>query len=322
MGGLAVEYRNLGRSGLLVSLVGLGCDNFGHRCDPAQSTAIVEKAIDFGITLFDTADIYGPGGLSEEYLGKALSGRRHDAVIATKFVGPTAPLSGPGLLHMGTSRRHIMNAVEASLRRLGTDYIDLYQIHFPFPGVPMEETLRTLDDLVHQGKVRYIGCSNYPAWRLMQALWTSDKLNLARYDVIQPHYSMVHRDEFERELADVCLMFGIGVIPYSPLEGGFLTGKYRQDKSPDSARQGGASRYFTDKNWALLEIMDAISKEKNCTVSQVALAWQLANPIITSPIIGPRDTNQLNDNLGSVEITLSDGEIESLNKASDWKKDK
>jgi len=164
---------------LMVSVVGLGCDNFGHRCDPDQSAAIVHRALDLGITFFDTADIYGPGGLSEEYLGRALADRRRDAIIATKFVGPKGALSGPGLLHMGTSRRHIRNAVEASLRRLGTDYIDLYQIHFPFPGVPMEETLRALDDLVHQGKVRYIGCSNFAGWQIVNANWIARTQNLS-----------------------------------------------------------------------------------------------------------------------------------------------
>ena len=223
-----MEYRNLGRSGLPVSVVGLGCDNFGHRCDAAQSAAIVHRAMDLGVTLFDTADIYGPGGVSEEYLGQALKGRRQDAVVATKFVGPTG--SYTGLLHMGTSRRHIMNAVEASLRRLGTDYIDLYQPHFPFPGVPIEETMRALDDLVHQGKVRYLGCSNFTAWQIVDANWTARSEHLTRFISAQNAYNLLDR-QAERELVPACVEHGVGILPYFPLASGFLSGKFRRGQT-------------------------------------------------------------------------------------------
>jgi aryl-alcohol dehydrogenase-like predicted oxidoreductase len=226
-----VDYRNLGHSGLPVSVVGLGCDNFGPRCDPNQSAAIVHRALDLGITFFDTADIYGPGGLSEEYLGKALKSRRQDAIIATKFVGPM----GPGLLWMGTSRRYIMYAIEGSLRRLSTDYIDLYQIHFPFPGVPMEETLRALEDLVRQGKVRYIGCSNFAAWQIVQANWIARTEHLSRFISAQNAYNLLDR-QVERELVPACIAHGVGILPYFSLASGFLTGKYRpEDRHVDGA---------------------------------------------------------------------------------------
>jgi aryl-alcohol dehydrogenase-like predicted oxidoreductase len=203
---------------------------------------------------------------------------------------------------------------------MGTDYIDLYQAHSVDDSTPIDETLTAFDDLIRQGKVRTIGCSNYPAWRLMRALWTSDKLGLARYDSLQPHYNLVHRAEYERELAGVCATYGLGVIPYSPLAGGFLTGKYRKGDSPDSARLGGVRRYFNDRNWSLLEKMEKLGREKgNFSISQVALGWLLTNPYITSPIIGPRNLEQLEDNLGAVGLRLTQEEVEMLNTASAWR---
>ncbi len=215
---------------------------------------------------------------------------------------------------------HILNAVEASLRRLGTDYIDLYQTHFYDVNTPIEETLSVMTDLVRQGKVRYIGCSNYPAWRLMQALWASDHTNLARYDSLQPHYNLVKRAEFERELADVCRIYRLGVIPYSPLAAGFLTGKYRKDAAlPESDRRGRAQAYFNDKNWSLLDQMQQIGQQKEgCSISQIALAWLLTDPLITSPIIGPRSLEQLRDNLGAAGLRLTAEEKKSLDEASQW----
>jgi aryl-alcohol dehydrogenase-like predicted oxidoreductase len=225
---------------------------------------------------------------------------------------------GDGPNDQGLSRKHIFDAVEASLRRLQTDTIDLYQTHAFDETTPIEETLSALTDLVRQGKVRYIGCSNYPAWRLMQALWTSDQQHLARFDSLQPHYSLVKRQEFEQELAAVCRTYGIGVIPYSPLAGGFLTGKYRQGQpEPESARAGGARRYFNEQNFALIEKMEAMGKEKDGrSVSQIALAWLLTDPVITSPIIGPRSLEQLEDNLGAAGVRLSQEEKQTLDEAS------
>ena len=268
---IAVEYRNLGRSGLLVSVVGLGCDNFGHRCDPKESAAIVHRAMDLGVTFFDTADIYGPGGLSEEYLGKALEGHRQDAVIATKFVGPTGSFTG--LLHMGTSRRHILYAVEASLRRLGTDFIDLYQVHFPYPGVPMEETLRALDDLVHQGKVRYIGCSNFAAWQLVDANWIARTQHLTRFISAQNAYNLLDR-QLEKELIPACIEHGVGILPYFPLASGFLSGKYRPGQTKPQGARLANERPTTEH---LTGVPDAIVRQVNAEL----LRWVTPESIFT-----------------------------------------
>jgi aryl-alcohol dehydrogenase-like predicted oxidoreductase len=212
-----------------------------------------------------------------------------------------------------------MVAVEASLRRMDTDYIDLYQTHWPDDDTPIEETLHAMDDLVRQGKVRYIGASNYKAWELMQALWASDKNNLVRYDSLQPHYNLVERAEFEAELRDVCKTYELGVIPYSPLAGGFLTGKYREDKPlPDSRRAKGLQHAMTEKNFDLIEKMDEIGKAHDATVSQVALAWLLADPIITSPIIGATSLEQLRENLGALEVKLSPEEKQLLDEMTAW----
>ncbi len=228
-----MEYRHLGRTGLKVSALCMGTMQFGWTADEATSYQVLDASFDAGITFIDTANVYSrwvegnPGGVAETIIGKWMRQRkvaRNQVVIATKVRGRM----GDGPNDEGLSRVHIMQAVEDSLRRLQTDYIDLYQTHFFDSNTPIEETLRAMDDLVRQDKVRYIGCSNYPAWRLMEALWASDKLNLARYDCLQPHYSLAGRAEFERELEAVCGTYGLGVIPYSPLEGGFLTGKYRR----------------------------------------------------------------------------------------------
>ncbi len=212
-----------------------------------------------------------------------------------------------------------MKAIEDSLRRLQTDYIDLYQTHWPHYDTPQEETLRALDDLIKAGKVRYIGASNEPAWRLMKAMWISDKYNLNRFISLQPPYSLVKRAEFERELEAVCLDQGIGVIPYSPLQGGFLTGKYRRGVIPDSARAEGLKRFFTEKNFALIDLLDEIGKKHNATVTQVALAWMLQRPAITSPIIGANNVEQLRDILGSLNVQLTPEDVAAIDQASDWR---
>jgi aryl-alcohol dehydrogenase-like predicted oxidoreductase len=320
-----MEYRNLGRTGLKVSELCMGTMQFGWTADESLSLEILSKSFEAGINFFDTADVYSrwapgnPGGVAETIIGKWLKANkipREQVVIATKVRGRM----GEGPNDEGLSRGHILNAVDASLRRLGIDYIDLYQTHYVDENTPIDETLSTLDDLVRQGKVRYIGCSNYPAWRLTEALWTSQTRRLARYDSLQPHYSIVHRAEFERELAEVCRAYGIGVIPYSPLAGGFLTGKYRQDQQPDSARARGVQRYFNEQNWKLLETMESLGKEKgDYTISQIALAWMLSDPLITSPIIGPRSLEQLDDNLGAAGLRLTPEEKSLLDQASNWK---
>jgi len=324
-----MDYRYLGQTDLRVSELCLGTMQFGWTADEATSYDILDAAYEAGINFIDTADIYSrwatgnPGGVAETIIGKWMKKNnipRQQVIIATKVRGKM----GAGPNDEGLSRAHIFQAIEDSLKRLQTDCIDLYQAHWYDEHTPIEETIATLDDLIHQGKVRYIGCSNYPTWRMMQALWVSDRHNLARYDVLQPHYHLAHRAEFERELADVCRIYKLGVIPYSPLAGGFLTGKYRPGlESGKSERTGGAQRYFTDRNWAVLDRIEAMGKEKGgCTPSQIALAWLLSDPLITSPIIGPRSLDQLRDNLGAVGLRLTDEEKKGLDEASDWRENK
>jgi len=320
-----MEYRPLGRTGLKVSSLCLGTMQFGWTADEALSQRILSAAFEAGVNFIDTADIYtrwvegNPGGVAESIIGswiKSANIPRDQLVIATKVRGRT----GKGPNDEGLTRYHIFNAVEASLRRLGTDYLDLYQTHSPDESVPIDETLSALDDLVRQGKVRYIGCSNYPAWRLTEALWTSKFLHLSRFESSQPHYNLVRRAEFEREHAEVCRHHQIAVIPYSPLANGFLTGKYRRDQTPESARLRSATRYFNDRNWALLDLMERIGRETGGqTISQIALAWLLSNPLVTSPIIGPRSLEQLADNLGAVGVQLGEDHKRLLDEASQWK---
>jgi aryl-alcohol dehydrogenase-like predicted oxidoreductase len=300
---------------------------FGWSVNEADTHLILSATLDSGINFIDTADVYSKwvkgnhGGVAETYIGNWMKKNkivREKVVLATKVRG----VMGKEPNDEGLSRIHIMQAVEASLRRMQTDYIDLYQSHWTDDDTPIEETLRAFDDLVKQGKVRYVGASNYAAWELMQALWTSDKYNLVRYDSLQPHYNLIHRDEFERELRAVCQTYGIGVIPYSPLAGGFLTGKYRKNEPlPESKRAEGRKRSMTDENFALIDEMEVIALRHQATIAQVALAWMLADPVITSPIIGATTIEQLNDNLGALNVKLSEEELVSLNKRTIWKED-
>jgi aryl-alcohol dehydrogenase-like predicted oxidoreductase len=320
-----LNFRNLGSTGMRVSELCLGTMQFGWTSDEDLSYQILSEAYAAGINFIDTADIYSrwaennPGGVAETIIGrwiKKSNTPRDQLVIATKVRGRM----GEGPNDEGLSRSHILLAVEASLRRLNTDYIDLYQTHWYDENTPIEETLSALTDLVHQGKVRYIGCSNYPAWRLAEAVLTSNSQHVSRYETLQPHYNLVNREEFERDLADVCRSYGLGVLPYSPLGGGFLTGKYRKGEVPDSKRAGSVKKYFTDRNWALLESMEKIGAERgNHSISQIALAWLLSNPLVTSPIIGPRTLEQLHDNLGAVGLRLLPEEKKILDASSDWK---
>ena len=302
----------------------MGTMQFGWSVNESDTHKILSATLDAGINFIDTADVYSkwvvgnPGGVSETFIGNWMKQNkipRDQIVLATKVRGEM----GKGPNDQGLSRVHIVNAVEASLRRLQTDYIDLYQSHWTDDDTPVEETLRAFDDLLKQGKVRYAGASNYAAWELIQALWTSDKNNLVRYDSIQPHYNLLHRDEFERELRAVCVSYGIAVIPYSPLAGGFLTGKYRKNAPlPESKRAEGRKREMTDKNFVLIDEMEVIALRHEATISQIALAWMLADPIITSPIIGTTSIEQLEENLGSLKVKLGEDEISSLNKLTAW----
>lgn len=320
-----MEYRNLGKTGLKVSALCMGTMQFGWSVSEADTLRILSRTFEAGINFIDTADVYSKwveensGGVAEEYIGrwrKQAKIPRDRLVIATKVRGQM----GEGSNAEGLSRAHIMQAVEDSLRRLQTDYIDLYQAHWSDESTPIEETLHTLDDLVRQGKVRYVGASNYKAWELMRALWTSDKYDLVRYDSLQPHYNLIKREEFERELRAVCETYGLGVIPYSPLEGGFLTGKYRRDTPlPDSRRADGRQKYMTERNFAVLDKLDEIAASHQSTVAQVALAWLLSNPAITSPIIGATSQEQLEENLDALNVKLTDEERQALDKLTAWK---
>jgi len=323
-----MEYRNLGHTGLIVSELCLGTMQFGWTADEDLSHKILSAAYDAGINFIDTADVYSrwvdgnPGGVAEAIIGKWTKQAkipRDQLVLATKVRGKIG--SGPN--DEGLSRKHIMQAVEASLRRLGVDYIDLYQAHSFDEKTPIEETLRALSDLVDQGKVRYIGCSNYPAWRLTEAIWTSKQHNIAIFDSLQPHYNLVHRDEFERELAEVCRAYSLGVIPYSPLAAGFLTNKYSRNQSePESVRLKGVKRrYFNENSWSIHASVEKLAQQMGKTVSQVALAWLLTDPLVTSPIIGPRNLEQLTDNLGSAGLRLTQEKKKELDNASAWQEE-
>jgi aryl-alcohol dehydrogenase-like predicted oxidoreductase len=317
-----MDYKLLGQTGLKVARLCLGTMQFGWTADEATSFQVLDAYAGAGGNFIDTADIYSvwakgnPGGVSEEIIGLWMKARsnRYLMVVATKFNGRM--WEGPN--GDGLSRGHMMKAVEDSLRRLQSDYIDLYQTHWPHE-TPQEETLRALDDLVKAGKVRYLGCSNESAWRLCKALWISDRHNLNSFASLQPHYSLVHRAEFERELEALCLDQGIGVIPYSPLEGGFLTGKYRPGQTPGSARAGGLARYFTEKNYALIDLLEQRGKALGASVAQMALAWLLQRKAMTAPIVGANNPEQLNELLGSLEVKLTPEDVGAIDQTSDWK---
>lgn len=321
-----MDYRRLGRTGLRVSLLCLGTMTFGWTSDEKNAYQVFDAAFEAGINFIDTADVYSrwapgnPGGVAETYIGNWLKSKpREQIVLATKVRGRM--WDGPN--GEGLSRVHIMKAVDDSLRRLQTDYIDLYQCHAPDESTPLEETLRALDDLVHAGKVRYLGLSNYPAWQIERALRLSERYNLESVVCIQPHYNLVWRAEFEREKQALCEQEGLGVIPYSPLQGGFLTGKYRKGQAmPARARGVGNDRMTRfvndDRNMRLLDEMEAIGRAHNKSIGQVALAWVLANPVVTSPIIGANDVAQLNDILGVVDFHLSVEEKKLLDDLTAW----
>ena len=310
-----MEYRRMGRSGLKVSEICLGTMTFGHGTDRGEAERIVDRAFDAGVNFFDTANGYS-NGQSEIMLGEILKGRRQEAIIATKVFNPM----GPGPNDSGMSRSHIMRAIEDSLSRLQTDYVDIYYIHHVDTQTPLEEMLRAFDDLVHQGKVRYISCSNYEAWRLMEALWISDTKNLARFECYQPQYSLVVRD-IEEELIPVCQLKGLGVVVWSPLAGGFLTGKYQpgQDKVAGSRSEEGwafPERYFAPNADETLTVLLDVAKELGRTPAQVATRWVLEQPAITSAIIGARTLAQADDNLRAGGWQLPQEALTKLNQVS------
>jgi aryl-alcohol dehydrogenase-like predicted oxidoreductase len=320
-----VLMRKLGRTGLKVAALCLGGNTFGWTTDQTGSEAVLDAYGAAGGNFIDTADVYSrwapghSGGESETVLGRWMKarGNRHQVIIATKVMGPM----GPGPNDTGLSRHHIIDAVEASLRRLQTDYIDLYQAHWDDRETPLAETLRAFDDLVRQGKVRYVGASNYHAWRLTRALWESDRHGYARYETIQPKYNLVMRDEYERELEPLCLGEEIGVITYSSLGSGFLSGKYRADRDlPATPRAAGvAKQYMNPRGFAVLSAVDKVAEAVGAPPSQVALAWIVHRPGITAPIVSATGVAQLQELLGALDLRLDAEAIATLDKASAWR---
>jgi aryl-alcohol dehydrogenase-like predicted oxidoreductase len=314
-----VEYRRLGGTGLMVSELCLGCMTFGRELGEEGSKEIVERFLEAGGNFIDTADVYAKGA-SEEITGRAIRGVREDVVLATKVRFPM----GEGSNDVGLSRKHVVAGCEASLRRLGTDYIDLYQVHMWDAVTPLEETLSALTDLVRQGKVRYIGVSNFTGWQLMKAMCVSELKGFERFVSLQPQYSLAERN-IEREVLPVCREEGLGVIPWSPLGGGFLSGKYRRgEEPPEDSRIAGASnemeeawaRRATERNWRTLDVVDEISEETGKSYAQISLNWLLGQERVTAPIIGARRLDQLEDNLGATGWELSAEQVGRLSEAS------
>jgi aryl-alcohol dehydrogenase-like predicted oxidoreductase len=305
-----MNYRQLGTSGLQISEIGLGTNNFGRRLDAAGTAKVMDQALEDGITFIDTANVYG-GGLSETYIGQAIKGKRDQYILATKV----AMKMGDGANQIGASRQHILTEIENSLKRLQTDYVDLYQIHRADPKTPIEETLQTLDQLVSQGKVRYIGCSNYQSWQVCEAIWTSRTKNFVPFSTVQPHYNMLNR-EIEKELVPFCKTYGVGILPYFPLANGFFTGKYKRgETAPEGSRLSENDRgMFTDKNFDILEGLEKFAQEREHTVLDLAFAWLLANPCVSSVIAGATKPEQITANaktsgwqLTAEEMTEIDG---------------
>jgi aryl-alcohol dehydrogenase-like predicted oxidoreductase len=308
-----------------VSALCLGGNTFGWTTDQKASEAVLDAYCEAGGNFIDTADVYSrwapgnKGGESENALGLWLAARKHRAnvLIATKVMGPM----GTGPNDSGLSRTHIMEGVEASLRRLQTDYIDLYQAHWDDKETPLEETLRAFDDLVRQGKVRYLGCSNYQAWRLTRALWESDRHGYARYECLQPKYNLVIRDEYERELEPLCLEQGVGVIPYSSLASGFLSGKYRSgEPMPKTARAAGVEKtYMNARGFRVLGAVEKVAAAANATPAQVSLSWLAHRPGITAPIASATTVAQLKELVGGIELRLDSEATAALDQASAWR---
>jgi aryl-alcohol dehydrogenase-like predicted oxidoreductase len=310
-----MEFRNLGSSGLRVGSIGLGCNNFGGRIDMQAARKVVHRALDLGITLFDTADIYGERGGSETCLGEILGDRRRDIVLATKFA---LPMDDAEMLK-GASRRHIMRAVDDSLRRLKTDWIDLYQQHRPDPLTPIEETLRALDDLVRQGKVRYVGCSNLPAWQVVEAQWTAKLNNLNPFVSCQDEYSLIARKAVEPELAPAMRKYGMGLLPYFPLASGLLTGKYpRSQPLPQDARLTNTQRladlYLTERNRQIADTLADWAAERGHTLLELAFSWLLAQSPVSSVIAGATRPEQVDANVKAGGWTFSAEELAEIDR--------
>jgi aryl-alcohol dehydrogenase-like predicted oxidoreductase len=307
-----MTYRHLGDSGLVVSVVGIGCNNFGGRMDQAATDAVVGQALDSGVTLFDTADVYGGSGKSEEMLGKALRSRRADAVIATKFGGDMQGANGPDWGARG-SRRYVRTAVESSLRRLGTDYIDLYQIHSPDPVTPREETLAALTELVREGKVRYLGSSNYAGWQVIDADWISRTAGLERFVSAQNRYSLLDRTA-EKELVPACEHAGVGILPYFPLESGLLTGKYRRgEAAPEGTRLATRKDALENADFDRVEALQRYADERGVSLLSVAIGGLAAQPAVASVIAGATRPEQVVANVEAGTWVPAADDLAALN---------
>jgi len=313
-----MEYKNFGRTGVKVSRLCLGCMMFGWRSSETDSIKIIDKAIDDGINFLDTANVYGRGS-SEEIVGKALkqNSKRDKIFLDTKV---HHKMDDNNINAFGNSRRHIIAECEASLKRLQTDYLDLYQIHRPQSDIPIDETLRALDDLVKAGKVRYIGTSTFASWQIMESLWVAKELGLNRFVSEQPPYHLLDR-RAERELFPMAENYGLAILPWSPLAGGFLTGKYkRNEERPEDSRlterNEWKDHHFSDAAFDVLDVVIDIAKEKNVTPSQLSLAWTFRNDIVTSTIIGPRTMEQYEDNIKALDIKLTDEDNKRLDRVS------
>jgi aryl-alcohol dehydrogenase-like predicted oxidoreductase len=310
-----MEYRKLGNSSFRVSEIGLGGNTFGWRIDEQASMPVIQYALDHGVNYIDTADYYGQGR-SEEIVGKAIKSRRHEVILASKFGRPI----GEGPNFRGGSRYYIMRAIDASLKRMQTDYIDLYQMHDPDPETPIEETLRALDDLVKAGKVRYIGASNFAAWQLCEALWTSRGSQLHSFITEQSRYHILDR-RIEEELVPLCQAYKVGIIPWAPLAGGFLTGKYhRGEKAPADWRLSTPiliyGNLLTEESYRKLAKLEAFATGRGHTVGELAIAWLLAKPWVSTIIAGARSVEQVKSNLGAVGRKLTPEEVTELDAIS------
>ena len=306
-----MEFRNVGRSGLQVSVVGLGCNNFGGRVDAAGTAAVVNKCIEMGITFFDTADVYGRG-LSEEFLGPVLKPHRRNIVLATKAAAPM----GEGPYWSGLSRKYLIEAVDASLRRLQTDYIDLFQVHFPDAKTPIEETLRALDDIVRAGKVRYIGNSNFAGWQIVEAAWVAKTERLPPFVSAQNEYNLLQR-RIETEVVPAAQRYGLGVIPYFPLASGFLTGKYRPGEPPPpgtrlAAQNAPSSRLLNEGNFAVLGRLENFARERGRTMLELAFGWLASKPYVCSVIAGATRPEQVEQNANAAGWRLTQEEMDEI----------
>lgn len=307
-----MQFRKLGASGLRVSAIGLGCNPFGNEVDRPTARAIVDVAIELGVNYFDTADSYYEGR-SEEYLGDALKGRRGDVIVATKFGNRV----GPGPNDVGASRQHIFASCEASLRRLQTDYIDLYQVHTPDRETPIEETLDALNALVRDGKVRYIGCSNSFEWEVVEAIWIARARGLQSFVSCQDFYNLLYRD-IERRFVPMCLKYGLGLIPYLPLAGAMLSGTYRQGEAPPAGSRGAIrptfARWNSDRNWRVMESLRSFADARGWSLPQLAIGWLLSRPAVCTVIAGADNPAHIADNARALEVTLSPADVEELDQ--------